>query len=192
MNTAVWLLAGAALLGGASACALRAAWLPRAIVAQAAGAALLAVAGAVALVDGEAHGSPFTGGLEPRLGVDGLSGVFLATLGLVAAPSLLHGRVAGRAGWRERAVASLTGLFVLVLALVLCARDLVTFLAGWELMTLVPAAIVLVVCSDEAARRTVFAYVAITHLGDGSPTAPASLRRSCSSQRWSASAPRRA
>ena len=112
MNAAVWLLAGAALLGGASACALRAAWLPRAIVAQAAGAALLAVAGAVALVDGEALGSPFTGGLEPRLGVDGLSGVFLATLGLVAAPSLLHGRVAGRTGWRDRAVACLTGLFV--------------------------------------------------------------------------------
>ena len=165
MNAAVWLLAGAALLGGASACALRAAWLPRAIVAQAAGAALLAVAGAIALIDGEALGSPFTGGLEPRVGVDGLSGVFLATLGLVAAPSLLHGRVAGRTGWRDRAVACLTGLFVLVLALVLCARDVVTFLAGWELMTLVPAAIVLVVRSDEVARRTVFAYVAITHLG---------------------------
>ena len=52
-----------------------------------------------------------------------------------------------------------------MLALVLCARDVVTFLAGWELMTLVPAAIMLVVRSDEAARRTVFAYVAITHLG---------------------------
>ena len=54
----------------------------------------------------------------------------------------------------------------LALALVLCARDPLTFLAGWELMTLVPAAIILVARSDdERARRAVFIYVAITHLG---------------------------
>ena len=52
------------------------------------------------------------------------------------------------------------------LALVVCARDPLTFLVGWELMTLLPAAVILVArAADAAARRTVFIYVAITHLG---------------------------
>ena len=40
-----------------------------------------------------------------------------------------------------------------------------SFLFFWELMTLVPAAIILVGTATEAARHTVFTYVAITHLG---------------------------
>jgi hydrogenase-4 component B len=47
---------------------------------------------------------------------------------------------------------------------VVCARDPLTFLAGWELMTLLPAAIILVARSDDQARRTVFLYLAITHV----------------------------
>jgi hydrogenase-4 component B len=47
---------------------------------------------------------------------------------------------------------------------VLSARDPLTFLAGWELMTLLPAALILVGRADETARRTVFLYVAVTHL----------------------------
>ena len=49
---------------------------------------------------------------------------------------------------------------------VLCARDPLTFLAGWELMTLLPAAVILVArAGDRVARNTVFIYLAITHLG---------------------------
>ncbi len=51
-----------------------------------------------------------------------------------------------------------------MLALVLCARDLLTFLAAWELMTLVPAAIILIWRDEERARRGVFVYVGVTHL----------------------------
>ena len=40
-----------------------------------------------------------------------------------------------------RATGALTAAFLLILALVLCARDPLLFLAAWELMTLVPAAI---------------------------------------------------
>ena len=48
----------------------------------------------------------------------------------------------------------------------LCARDPLTFLAGWELMTLFPAAVILVARgADRRARRTVFIYLAVTHLG---------------------------
>ena len=60
----------------------------------------------------------------------------------------------------------LTAAFLLALAAVLCARDPLTFLAGWELMTLLPAALILVARGgDRLARETVFSYVAITHLG---------------------------
>ena len=51
-----------------------------------------------------------------------------------------------------------------MLALVLCARDPLTFLAAWELMTLVPAAIILVGRHDREARNSVYVYIALTHL----------------------------
>jgi len=67
---------------------------------------------------------------------------------------------------RGRAVGALTAVFVLALALVLCARDPLTFLAGWETMTLVPAVVILVSRgADRRARKTVFNYLAVTHLG---------------------------
>ena len=55
---------------------------------------------------------------------------------------------------------------MLALAGVFCARDPLTFLTGWELMTLIPAAVILVARdADRLARRTVFVYLAVTHLG---------------------------
>ena len=64
------------------------------------------------------------------------------------------------------ALAVLTGLFQLVLVGVLVARDVTTFLAFWELMTLVPGG------GDPGAHgdsprpgATVFEYLAITHIG---------------------------
>src|SRR5204863_7139707 len=63
-----------------------------------------------------------------------------------------------------RVTAVLGGAFVLVLAEVLCARDPLTFLTGWELMTLLPAATILAVRPEASSRRTVFVYMATTHL----------------------------
>ncbi len=65
----------------------------------------------------------------------------------------------------RRAVAGLSGVFCLALVGLVAARDVATFLAFWELMTLLPASVILVVRQDERARRDVFAYLAITHLG---------------------------
>ena len=133
---------------------------------QAAGAIGLAVAGFWALAAGDEHGAAFTSAFDPRLGVDGLSGLFLGTLGVVAAPALVFSARYLDPDLRGRVVAALTAAFVLALAAVLCARDPLTFLAGWELMTLLPAALILVAREgDRQARETVFAYVAITHLG---------------------------
>ena len=70
-------------------------------------------------------------------------------------PSTRAGRITGALG----------AAFLLALIGVLCARDALSFLFFWELMTLVPAAIILTGTSTEAARHTVFTYVAITHLG---------------------------
>ena len=90
----------------------------------------------------------------------------VATLGLVAAPALVFSRRYVEPRPEGRLVAVLTAAFLLALAAVLCARDPLTFLAGWELMTLLPAGLILVAHGgDRQARETVFSYVAITHLG---------------------------
>jgi hydrogenase-4 component B len=132
---------------------------------QAAGALLVAVAGFWGLAAGATAGAGFTSAFEPRLGVDGLTAFFLGTLGLVAAPALVFSSSYLRPDGRGRATAALTSLFVLVLAGVLCARDPLTFLAAWEVMTLLPAIVILVSHgASRASRQVVFAYVAITHL----------------------------
>lgn len=159
------LIAGAALLAlGASAAAL-----PRGpalgVWIQAVGAAAIGIAGSIGFLSGDSVGAAFASELEPRLGVDPLSGFFLAMLGLVATPALVYATAYLRDDARGRATAVLCAPFVLSLTLVITARDPLTFLTGWELMTLVPAAVILVTHADAAARRAVFVYVAVTHLG---------------------------
>jgi hydrogenase-4 component B len=133
---------------------------------QAAGAAGVSVAGFWAFGSRAALGAAFSSSFAPRLGVDGLSGLFLGILGLIAAPALVFSVRYLRPDLRGRAVGVLTGLFVLALALLLCARDPLTFLTGWESMTLIPAAVILVSRgADRRARKAVFTYLAVTHLG---------------------------
>src|SRR5215207_703495 len=59
---------------------------------------------------------------------------------------------------------ALSGFFLVVLALtgVLAARDVTTFLAFWELMTLVPAAAIVAARRDDSVRAAVFYYMAVT------------------------------
>jgi hydrogenase-4 component B len=133
---------------------------------QAAGAAGVSVAGFWAFGSRAALGAAFSSSFAPRLGVDGLSGLFLGILGLIAAPALVFSVRYLRPDLRGRAVGVLTGLFVLALALLLCARDPLTFLTGWESMTLIPAAVILVSRgADRRTRKAVFTYLAVTHLG---------------------------
>jgi hydrogenase-4 component B len=133
---------------------------------QAAGAAGIAVAGFWALGSLSVLGDPFASSFGLRFGVDGLSGLFLGILGLIAAPALVFSARYLLPSPHGRAVGALTALFVLALVLVLCARDPLTFLAGWESMTLVPAVVILVSRrADRRARQTVFNYLAVTHLG---------------------------
>lgn len=164
--TSAALVAGLSAIGVGGVAAAGRATFRAGLILQAAGAAGLALAGFWAVAAGADAGSPFTSALDPRFGIDGLSGLFLGTLGLIAAPALVFSLRYLEPTGRGRAVGALTGAFVLAMAGVLCARDPFTFLAGWELMTLLPAAVILVArAGDRVARNTVFVYLAITHLG---------------------------
>ncbi len=158
-------LAGAlavALGGGLAAARDR---LSAGLAVQALGMTALGIAGVAALTGGEHVGSNFRSTVAPALGIDPLSGFFLAVLAVTAVPTLVFARdyLPGSAG--ARGVGALTAGFLLALVGVLVARDITTFLAFWELMTLLPAAAILVAKRDAAVRGAVYAYLAITHLG---------------------------
>jgi hydrogenase-4 component B len=156
---------GTLLLGVGTLAPLARATLATALTLQAAGIALLGAVGAVVLFGAPAIGAGFRDGFSPGLGIDGLTGFFLATLAVVAVPSLVYARdyMAGVA--HDRVLVALFGLFLLTLAGVVTARDPSSFLAFWELMTLAPAAAILVRRSDAGVRRAVFVYLTVTHLG---------------------------
>jgi len=155
---------GAVALGG-----LAATWSRRpgpSLAAQAVGMAVLGVAGVLVAADDSTGGSGFTSALRPALGIDRLSGIFLAALAMVAVPALVYAVGYLAESRNRRAIAALTSAFLLALVLVLLARDVTTLLAGWELMTLLPAAAVLVARGTDArVRHAVFVYLAVTHVG---------------------------
>jgi hydrogenase-4 component B len=123
------------------------------------------VSAAAVVISGNHVGGQFVNGIHPTLGLDPLSAFFVLVLAITGCPILVFATTYVTQGRRPRAVATLTGLFIAAMALVLTARDVSTFLAGWELMTLIPAAAILVHRSDRDVRRAVFVYLAITHLG---------------------------
>jgi formate hydrogenlyase subunit 3/multisubunit Na+/H+ antiporter MnhD subunit len=135
------------------------------LLLQGAGAALLGAAGAICLIGGDTIGGGWTSAIAVSVGVDPLSGAFLAVLGLVAVPAALFAAAAVGTARAPRGLTALGGGFQLAMAGVLVARDPVTFLVCWELMSLLPAAAILLSHPDLAGRRTVFQYLAVTHVG---------------------------
>jgi hydrogenase-4 component B len=162
----IWMLlaTGLVVVGAGGALSLAPRTFGFGLTAQALGIGLVGLAGLALFASGEEVGASFTSELEPRLGVDPLSGYFLFVLGVVGAPAAYFASRYLAPDARGRITAALTGVFLLVLALVLCARDPLTFLAAWELMTLVPAGIILVGRHDREARSSVYAYIGLTHL----------------------------
>lgn len=153
-------LVAAGTLTSAASTALRAA-----MALQVAGCAVIGGAGIVLLVDGGTVGTGFHSGFTPAFGLDGLSGFFIAVVCLTALPALLSAvdDLGDRPG--ARTILALSGGFVLALCGLLTARDVVTMLSFWELMTLLPAAAILVARRDREVRQSVFAYLGITHVG---------------------------
>lgn len=163
MSAPLW--AAVAALGAGTLAAIPRATLRAAIPLQLAGAAVLAAGAIAVMARGTPVGAAFGDGLGPSFGLDGLSAFFLAVVSLAAVPALLAASDALRGSALARPLTALTGLFVLALAGVLAARDALTFLAFWELMTLVPASAILVARRDAPVRNAVFVYLAITHVG---------------------------
>ncbi len=155
--------AGLVVLG--SLAALKHGALRAALIVEALGLSGLGVLGAQVLLSGSSVGAGFTSELAPSLGLDPLSGFFLTVLAVVGVPCLIFATGYLEHAVRRGPVACLTGLFIASLVLVLAARDVTTFLTGWELMTLLPAALILMTRSDRPTRRAAFIYLAVTHLG---------------------------
>jgi hydrogenase-4 component B len=158
-------LAGVAGLGLGG---LLAAWRGRlggGLTLQAVGAVLLGVCGGAVLLGDRSLGAPFRSDVTPALGLDALSGFFLLVLAITAVPALVFARPYLAGATASRAVGALTAAFLLAMTGLLAARDVITFLAFWELMTLLPAAAILVTRRDDPVRAAVLAYLAITHLG---------------------------
>lgn len=132
---------------------------------QALGLTACGAAGVAALVGGRNVGAPFGNQLGLAFGLDPLSGFFLGLLALTAGPAVWFARDYLPASPGARAVGGLTAAFLLALVGVLVARDLVGFLAFWELMTLLPATAILTAKRDATVRAAIYAYLAITHLG---------------------------
>ena len=151
-------VAAGGVLGAARACAFG-------LGAQAVGVLLLGVAGFVVLADGAPVGAGFRSGVDPAFGLDALSGFFLVVLCVIALPALAFARDALCESPGGGALTALTAGFLLAMAGLLAARDVTTFLACWELMTLLPAAAILVARRDAEVRGAVFVYLAVTHLG---------------------------
>jgi hydrogenase-4 component B len=158
-------LAGLAMLAAGAVLAALDRRLRAGFVVQAAGMTLLGAVGIALVASGDRIGAAFGSAFAPTLGLDPLSGFFLAVLALTAVPTLVFARdyLPGSRG--ARGVAPLTGAFLLALVGVLAARNVTSFLAFWELMTLLPAAAILAAKRDGAVRSAVYAYLAITHLG---------------------------
>ena len=161
----VLLISGLALLAVGGLLSAISAALVSGLRLQSIGASAVGVAGFWALAEGGAYGASFTSALTPRFGVDGLTGLFLGTLGLIAAPAVAFASAYLHSTPKGRSTGLLGAAFILSLVGVLCSRDVITFLVFWELMTLTPAAIILINRNDAVGRRSVFTYVAITHIG---------------------------
>ncbi len=165
---AVAVTGGLLLLFGGLLGALRHALIGAGLALQAAGTALLGSSGVVVLLDGRPLGAHFHSSLSPALGVDRLSAFFFLLLAGAALPALIFARgylTALRERAAARLITALTAGFLAALFGVLAARDLVSFLTFWELMTLLPAAAMLAARRDAVVRSAVYVYLALTHLG---------------------------
>jgi hydrogenase-4 component B len=112
------------------------------------------------------HASGFSFGFS----LDAVGAWFLLVLSIVALPIAVYsiGYVADPQV-RGRAVFIGVGLNVLLgsVELVLAASDVITFLFGWELMTLATAALVATEHHERDNRRAAYVYLVMAHVGTG-------------------------
>ena len=165
MTTTAWILiAGAAVAAAGSALSAVPRGLRAGLALQALGVALIGVAGGLVVVDGAGVGTQFSNGLGPTVGVDALSGFFLVAIALTSTPALVYARGYLSGSHNAPAIAAMSGVFVLALVGVVVARDAVTFLMLWELMSVAPAVTILLASRSPETCRAVLVYLGSTHL----------------------------
>ena len=158
-------VAGAGIVAAGGLLALWRRARPLSYAVEATGVASLGAAGVLLLLGGPEAGAAFSNGVGLAFGLDALTGFFLLTLAACACPALVYASASMREAPHGASLGALGAAFVLSLAGVLAARSALTFLLFWELMTLLPAAAILVTRQQRSARTAVFQYLAITHLG---------------------------
>lgn len=96
--------------------------------------------------------------------MDPLSGFFVATIAIVSTPALIYAGGYLSSSRHAPAIAAISGVFVLALVGVVIARDAVTFLMMWELMSVAPAVAILLASRSAESSRAVLVYLGSTHL----------------------------
>lgn len=123
----------------------------------------LAAASLTVLVGSQTLGSGFSSALSLHFGLDRLSAAFLLLVCSLGMATALGGL--GSGGRSQSRLGGWLGLgFILAMALFLTARDALGFLVGWELMSLMPAAAILLESRAATARKAVLIYIGTTHL----------------------------
>jgi hydrogenase-4 component B len=179
LDPAPWLPAALALRLGSVALALALARRPSASRWAALGGSILAsiVSGGLAasvLATGRSVAGTLlvhpASGFALGFSVDPLSAWFLMTLSVLGVPIAVyslgylgHGELARRAPFVAVGFSVLMGAVELVFA----ADGVVSFLFGWELMTLATAALVVTEHEKREARRAAFLYLAMSHVATG-------------------------
>src|SRR5712691_4438590 len=102
--------------------------------------------------------------------VDGLAAWFVAVLSLLAVPiAIFRVGSVGQPHFNRRSVFLGVAFSALLGAveIVFVAGDVITFLFGWELMTLAMAALVATEHEERASRRAAYLYLVMSHIGTG-------------------------
>ncbi|MDA8345420.1 MAG: proton-conducting transporter membrane subunit [Thermaerobacter sp.] len=102
-----------------------------------------------------------------QVGIDPLSSFFLAVLGIVQLATAVYGTryTLHYTRGQQVLIRTLVPQFTMSMALVLVARDAITFLIAWELMSLTSFGLVVVEHHRGEVRKAGFLYLVATHTG---------------------------
>ncbi len=102
-----------------------------------------------------------------EIGIDPLSGFFLAVLGLVQAVTVMYGEryITHYNRGQQILIRVLVPQFTMSMAMLLVARDAISFLGAWELMSLTSFGLVVTEHQHGRVRKAGFLYLVATHTG---------------------------
>ena len=143
--------------------------------AAAAGASLGSLAALVLAVQVLVTGAPVDAGIPGLLAVaggvvvrlDGLGAFFLAIVSIIGLPAAVYGAgySADETTGHLRSLGFMLNMFLFGMSLVTCAGNVLTFVLGWEVMSLASYFLVMVETGDPETQSAGLWYIAMTHFG---------------------------